>query len=218
MPEPSPRDGGLNDKSHPTPILATTRLTSNLDEIVLSAGVEGSMWRKASLADIGEIPGNPGVYCFVLPESALPIDRAVILHGRTFGPKGARRQLQIRFHYTASAFTEGADMVIYVGKAVNLRGRLKAHLSVDIRATTNQVLRGLVGKPHTHITREALTKSRKHLKEHGVVYYYEHSHADERNDHHTRDDVGETFVAERDLLELKLIAKYAPPFNLKAER
>jgi hypothetical protein len=206
------------DRQHPTPILATTKVGADLDHIVASAGRNDSKWCKASIDDLEVIPQKPGVYYFVLPESDLPKDRVLILHGRTFGSKGKRRQLQIRFDYSAAILTENSDLVVYVGKAVNLRGRIKGHLSVDPKATTNQVLRGLVGKPHTAVNKAGLIDAKKHLVAHGTVYLFEHSHPDEAKDHATLDDVGESLVAERDLLELKLIARYAPPFNIKAER
>jgi hypothetical protein len=208
----------MSDKKHPTPILATTRLTADLDRIVALAGSEDAGWRKASLKMLKEIPQKPGVYCFVLPENDLPRERVLILHGRTFGSKDKRRQLQIRFHYSADTLTEGSGLVVYVGKAVNLHGRIKGHLSINPKATTNQVLRGLVGKQHSAVDSPALKKAKMRVVGHGVVHYFEHCHADEAKDHVKLDDVGECLVAERDLLELKLIAKYAPPFNLKAER
>ena len=44
-------------------------------------------------------------------------------------------------------------------------------------------------------------------------------HTDEENyDPRSDDEVGESHAADRDLLEIKLIARYAPPFNIKAER
>lgn len=208
----------MNEKKHPTPILATTKLTADLDEIVASAGMKESKWRKSSLRKIETIPQLPGVYCFVLPERDLPKERVLILHGRTFGSKDKRRQLQIRFQYEAAAIAEDSGLVVYVGKAVNLRGRIKGHLSINPKATTNQVLRGLVGSPHTAVDSSALRESKMHLIEHGIVHYFEHCHADEAKDHAALEDVGECLVAERDLLELKLIARYAPPFNIKAER
>ena len=80
------------------------------------------------------------------------------------------------------------------------------------------MLRGLVGKPHTHVTRAALQVARQTLEAHGSVCYKEHFHPYEAADCRTEDHVGECLVAERDLLEIKLIAAYAPPFNIKAER
>jgi hypothetical protein len=159
----------MNDKKRPTPILARTRLAADLDRIVAAAGSEDGGWRQAPLNELEKIPQTPGVYCFVLPESDLPPERVLILHGRTFGPKGKRRQLQIRFHYKAAAFTEGSGLVVYVGKAVNLHGRIKGHLSVNPKATTNQVLRGLVGKQHTAVDSPALKEAKKRLGGHGTV-------------------------------------------------
>jgi hypothetical protein len=209
----------MNKRKHPKPVFATTKVTSDLDRIVASVGNEGSGWCRASLQNLEGIPDNPGVYCFVLPESDLPKERRLILHGRTFGPKDARRQLQFRFEYSATALTRGSDLVIYVGKASNLRARLKSHRSVNRDATTNQVLRGLVGKPYCDLNTSELEGAWKNLIKHGTVYYFKHAHDDEiKNDPATMDEVGQSSVAERDLLEIKLIAKYAPPFNLKAER
>lgn len=206
------------EKLPPQPILATTRITNELDGIVAGAGTEKGNWHSASLDNVDTIPKEAGVYCFVLPEDDLPKDRRLILHGRTFGPKGARRQLQITFHYAAAVITTDADLVLYVGKAAGLRARLKGHLSTSVEATTNQVLRGLLGKRRSEVTEEGLKAAKKLLVEKGTVFYYEHHHENESADHAKCHDVGENYVVERDLLEIKLIAKYAPPFNLKAER
>ena len=205
-------------KTASKPILATTRLTQGLDHIVEAAGTSEAKWREASLQAIHGIPQVPGVYCFVLDEEYLPKERMLILHGRSFRPEGNRSQLQFRFHYTASILKEGSGLVIYVGKASNLHGRMKGHLSVNLESTTNQVLRGLSGKRKADLTAKELTASREKLLKNGKIFFFEHYHKDELEDHDRREDVGESLVAERDLLELKLIAKYAPPFNLKAER
>ncbi len=109
-------------------------------------------------------------------------------------------------------------MVVYVGKASNIRARIKLHLSTHPQATTNQVLRGLVGKPHTHITRGVIEAAKQTLQANGSIYYMEHFHPNEATDCRLEDHVGESRVAERDLLEIKLIAAHAPPFNIKAER
>lgn len=205
----------------PQPILATTRLSADLDAIVRSAADERAAWKVASLSasSIREISKNAGVYCFVVPASALPTERRLVLHGRTFGPKGAKRQLQVRFHYQPSKFPRGDGLVVYVGKAASVRSRIKGHLSVNVRATTNQVLRGLAGQTHRRITQDDLRAARDVLIRNATIYYYEHYHPDESEaDYRTAADIGECFVAERDLLEIKLIAAYAPPFNIKAER
>ena len=72
----------MNDKQHPTPILATTELAADLDRIVAAAGSEDAGWHQASLNELERIPQTPGVYCFVLPESDLPPERVLILLGR----------------------------------------------------------------------------------------------------------------------------------------
>lgn len=80
------------------------------------------------------------------------------------------------------------------------------------------VLRGLVGGARTHLTPRKLEAARETLQEYGSVHYVEHAHKNESADYRTASEIGECLVAERDLLEIKLIAAYAPPFNIKAER
>jgi hypothetical protein len=178
------------------------------------------MWATARLTDkeINDISEDAGVYCFTMPEFALPEERALILHGRTFGGKGSRAQLQIKFTYEAQKFGDNDDLVLYVGKAAGLRARIKGHLSVDTRATTNQVLRGIVGGTHTSVRESSLRRALNSMREHARVHFFEHSLPSESIDFRTLAEAGECLVAERDLLEIKLIAKFAPPFNIKAER
>jgi hypothetical protein len=211
----------MSAKIPPQPILATTRLSTDLDNLVGSAAQADSLWKAVSLrdSDIRGISKNAGVYCFVLPESALPSQRRLVLHGRTFGSRGARRQLHVHFEYQPRKFARGEGLVVYVGKAASLRARIKGHLSVNTNATTNQVLRGIVGQPHRQVTQGALRIAREVLQKHGSVHYIEHFHHNESTaNYRTVADIGECLVAERDLLEIKLIAQYAPPFNIKAER
>jgi len=210
----------MSSKPLPRPILATTRLMADLDTIVAAAGTMGSSWKEVALKNSGvdTITQNAGVYCFVLPESALPAARRLILHGRTFGRAGAKRQLYVKFNYQPKKLAGRDDLVVYVGKAGNIRARVKGHLSTDIQATTNQVLRGLVGCARTQITARKLEAARRTLQEYGSVHYVEHAHKNESADYRKSTDIGECLVAERDLLEIKLIAAYAPPFNIKAER
>jgi hypothetical protein len=166
----------MSVKQHPKPVLATTRLAADLDRIVSAVGNQGMGWRKAPLlrAHLPTISQNPGVYLFLLPRQVLPETRVIILHGRTFGRTSSRRQLQIEFSYQAKLLENSDSMVVYVGKASNIRARIKLHLSTHPQATTNQVLRGLVGKPHTHITRGVLEEAKQTLQANGSIYYMEH--------------------------------------------
>jgi hypothetical protein len=200
------------------PIAATTRIGPGLERIVAGAGRLRHGWREASFDDLGTVPERPGVYCITLPRTCLPRTPVLILHGRTFGPKTARRQLRFRFRYRAQHFAAGRGVVVYVGKAADLRARLKGHLSDRARSTTNQVLRGLLGKPLPKVTMRALRAPRERLLRHGRIHCCPHFHPDEVADPRGRANMGESRVAERDLLEIKLIARYAPPFNIKAER
>lgn len=208
----------LNANKPTKSIVATTKITDGLDLEIPTTGGKHSKWCKVILKNIDHIPKNPGVYCFVIPKTKIPKRRLLILHGRTFGSKSNRRQLQFAFYYRAAPFTDGSGLVMYVGKASNLHGRLKGHLSVNPKATTNQVLRGLVGKAKADIDIDALKEALEQLRNHGTIYYHEHYHKDElKAPDHFR-GAGKSLVADRDLLEIMLIAKYAPPFNIKAER
>ena len=201
-----------------TPVIATTALDLNFDEIIALIDSRDDSWQVASFKDLSNVPHKAGVYCIVLPEKELPENRTVILHGRTFGRKGERRQLQFEFRYKALKFREGEGVVVYVGKASGLFARIKGHLSTGKKATTNQVLRGLAGKLSQSVDEAELKAGKELLLKHGKVFYNTHHHQDESQDHRTCEHMGLSFVAGRDLLEIKLIAKYAPPFNIKAER
>jgi len=90
--------------------------------------------------------------------------------------------------------------------------------SASIKSTTNQVVRGMGSASHPKMKDEKLRDGLNRLKASGSVWFYEHAHLKEDADPRKTDDMGESWVAERDLLEIMLIAKYAPPFNIKAER
>lgn len=197
------------------PTIATTALSPNLDRFVASVGKENSTWKKISIKNLAEAPSSPGIYIFVFPISKLPKSKIIILHGRTSGKKANKKQIQFRFNYITNPLRKGADGVIYVGKTSNLKKRLKGHLSENVRATTNQVLRGLSGQSSHSVRKNHLHAAKDLLSKWGSVFYLEHSHADEKPALKIN---GQSFVADRDLLEIKLIAKYAPPFNIKAER
>jgi hypothetical protein len=208
-------------KRLPEAILATTKLMADLDQIVASLGHQDTSWLRSRLKkdQVEKLSQNPGVYCVILPKSALPKNRTLILHGRTFGRRNARRQLQILYSYEPKAVISGSkDMIVYVGKAANIRARIKGHRSTNPGATTNQVLRGLIGKPKTQVTEKLLQCAKECLENHGSIYYVDHFHENELSDCRASDNAGECLVAERDLLEIKVIAAYAPPFNIKAER
>jgi len=94
-------------------------------------------------------------------------------------------------------------------KAKPVKGttRLKTDLDAIVEAAGEGDWRSNVATALAHLLAEA------------TIYYYELGHAHEfDSDPSEDDDVGESLTADRDLLEIKLIAKYAPPFNIKAER
>jgi hypothetical protein len=91
-------------------------------------------------------------------------------------------------------------MVVYVGKASNLHQRLQGHFGTGATSTLVQVQNGLVESETCQDRPSAIS----FMLEHAVIVYRELS--------------GDANVANRDLLELSLVAAFAPPFNVKSER
>ncbi len=207
----------MSEKPKAKPVKGTTRLTMDLDAIVAAAG-EGD-WRSVRANEISGITKRPGVYLFTLPEKDRHGHGRLTLYGRTFGAKGMRRQLQIEFAYAAQKLEGTSQLILYAGKAANLRDRLKNHLNLREDSTTSQMLSGLASQAVHHGEERNVAAALAHLLAEATIYYYELGHAHECDrDPREDDEVGESLTADRDLLEIKLIAKYAPPFNIKAER
>lgn len=209
----------MSEKQIPKPVTGTTGLKANLDAIVESVGKENGGWRTISAAKISSITSKPGVYLFTLPADDRHVQGRLTLYGRTFGPKGQKRQLQFQFTYAARKLEGTSLAILYIGKAANLQDRLKNHLNLRDDSTTSQMLHGLASQAVHHGEERNVKTALAHLQAKAQIIYYELGHDDEaENDPREDNDVGESFAADRDLLEIKLIAKYAPPFNLKAER
>ena len=200
-------------------VVGTTKLTADLDTIVESVGEENAGWHTALATKIAGITEKPGVYLFTLPADDRYAQGRLMLHGRTFGPEGQKRQIQFQFTYAARKLEGTSLVILYVGKAANLRDRLKNHLNLRNDSTTSQMLKGLASQAVHHGEERNVQTALTHLRERAQIIYYELGHEDEaESDSRENDDVGESFTSDRDLLEIKLIAKYAPPFNIKAER
>lgn len=209
----------MSQKRPPKPVAGNTKLAHELDAIVDSVGKKGSGWESIDLPNISSITDEPGVYLFTLPSDDRHGQGSLILHGRTFGRKKRRRQLRIKFTYSAQKLEGTNRLVLYVGKAANLRSRLKNHLNTRDDSTTSQMLRGIASQAVYHGEEPDVQSALDHIQKVATIYFYTLGHANEqRHDPRGVDDVGESFAADRDLLEIKLIAKFAPPFNIKAER
>jgi hypothetical protein len=152
----------------------------------------GRTWRR--LNHLKKMGGN---YVFLLPETHFQEDRKIILHGPS--GRGIPFRFSSRTHPIVS-FHDAKMIVVYVGKASNLHQRLQGHFSTRTGSTLTQVRNGLVESGVCQNILSAIA----FMLEHAVIVYLELS--------------GDTNVANRDLLELSLVANFASPFNIKSER
>ncbi len=134
-----------------------------------------------------------GVYAFLFPESHFLEEREISLDGPL------KRSIPFRFSHKTHPAHEGY-VVAYVGKATNLSQRFKLHFSRTERSTVVQVRAGLVKSGFCVDRHLALD----FMLQHAVIRY--------------RELTGDEHAANRDLLELSLCARFAPPFNIKSER
>lgn len=144
------------------------------------------------------VEGKGGNYAFLMPVAIFEPGCRITLHG----PKrsGETKTSKIPFSFGAAQRQPlKGMMVVYVGKTANLAERLRLHVSATTnRTTTAQVRWGLEDaglgddRPPLHTV----------LAEAVVLY-------------HKLD--GDEHVANRDLVEYALCARYAPPFNIKSE-
>lgn len=145
---------------------------------------------RQSLHDVREKGGN---YAFLIPKSCFNGERKIELAG----PK----QQKIPFCFSAHNHHDiNGDMVVYVGKSTNLCKRFKSHFSGGKQTTTTQVRDGLKNSGICTGIEEAISLM---FQQACIFYHVLH---------------GVEHTANRDLLELSLCAKFAPPFNIKSER
>jgi len=133
-----------------------------------------------------------GVYAILLPSAWFSAPRIVHLHG----PK----RIPIPFEFTVPDLTGDGYGLVYVGRTTNLCQRWTGHLGKGKRKDGGQVKFGLVDCGLHPDEATALQALRKHAR---IVY--------------TVLDAQEK-CADRDLLEMSLCARFAPPFNIKSER
>lgn len=143
-----------------------------------------------SLKHLRKVGGN---YAFLFPERFFSKEREILLHAPS------RRQVPFRY-CLKTIFASDEYVAAYVGKASNLAQRIQWHFSLAKRNTGAQVQYGLVNSKICRNRSAAV----KFMLEHSIIYY--------------RDLHGDGHVANRDLLELSLCARFAPPFNIKSER
>lgn len=150
-----------------------------------------STWRT-----VNHLKEKGGVYAVMLPAAWFSIPRAIALHA-PHSHKGEK----ISFEFTVAQATGDGFGVVYVGRTTNLAQRWRGHLSRGERKDGGQVKYGLVDCGlHPDDPDSALRALRTHAR----IYFVVMS--------------GPENCANRDLLEMSLCARFAPPFNIKSER
>jgi hypothetical protein len=148
-----------------------------------------SNWQTA--ADVDEMGG---VYAILLPAAWFSNPRTIPLHAphKHEGEK-------IPFEFTVPAVTDDGFGVVYIGRTSNLLQRWRGHFSRGERKDGGQVKFGLVDCGLYPDPDSALRALRANARILYVVL------------------PGPANCANRDVLEMSLCARFAPPFNIKSE-
>jgi|SRR5665213_715364 len=142
-----------------------------------------------------DLEGIGGVYAILLPTKWFHPSRTLPLHA-PHRHKGEK----IQFEFVLQDFAGDGYGVAYVGKTINLRQRWRGHLMPGERKDGGQVKFGLLDCG-VHSTKEEALRD---LRINARIVYTKLSGPDQ--------------CANRDLLEMALCARLAPPFNIKSER
>lgn len=153
-----------------------------------SSRLNGRNWQ--AVEKVRKVGGN---YVFLFPERFFSDEREIHLDGPS------KRKIPFRFCVKTHSAQNG-HVAVYVGKASNLSQRFQWHFSLSERNTGAQVQSGLVKCGICKDRPEAVD----FMLQHAVIFY--------------REVPGDGHAANRDLLELSLCARFAPPFNIKSER
>jgi hypothetical protein len=136
---------------------------------------------------------SAGVYMFLFPRRVFPRTFRFNLHGPS--------KKKIPFKVTMSVLPHARPrwFAAYVGRSSNLRNRLPLHFHNSKNTTAAQV-RKAVEECHGLNSRAAVN----FMLDHAMVYYCPMP--------------GKRNVANRDIIEVALWAKFRTPFNIKSER
>ena len=141
-----------------------------------------------------DLDGIGGVYAILLPVVWFSPRRILHLHApHTYQGDG------IPFEFSLPDFTGDGYGIVYVGRTSNLRQRWRGHFSRGERKDGGQVKFGMVDCGVAADCDTALRELRQHAR---IIYTVLE---------------GSEHCANRDILELSLCARFAPPFNIKSE-
>ncbi|MFH1497355.1 MAG: hypothetical protein ABII82_05960 [Verrucomicrobiota bacterium] len=150
----------------------------------------------AHWAPVDTLGNDGGVYAFALPSQWFQETRTIQLHA----PHTHTEKIPFEFTVPPVSGLDGLG-VVYVGRTTNLKRRIRLHLSRGKPKDGGQVKFGLIncglfeGNTDTALCA---------MREKGRVIYTSLP--------------GRDHCANRDILELSLCARLAPPFNIKSER
>jgi hypothetical protein len=214
MPLDIERDLILGKKAKTPRAFSPATLNHPLIERVIEAFPDGDDWTTFECCDL--VAANPkqrsrrllswnrvstsadaGVYAFLFPKRLFRASCTLVL----YGPSTKGRPRQISFQLNASALPSPIEghFVAYVGRSASLSHRLRLHFHATKKTSTAQVRKALEGCLHLkgHAARDFMLQ-------HATVAYCRIP--------------GDENVANRDIIEVALWAKFCTPFNIKSER
>jgi hypothetical protein len=139
-----------------------------------------------------------GVYAFLFPGHLFSTPRRIALHA----PQKNKGKQIIEFEFSShpALVLPNGHMVAYVGRTANLLDRIQGHFSLSGKSTLAQVQYGLVNSRTCSTRSDAV----RFMLENATLVYSVLE--------------GPSNVANRDVIEVALWAKYMTPFNIKSER
>jgi hypothetical protein len=141
------------------------------------------------------LDGLGGVYVILLPHHWFSPLRTLHLHA-----PHKHEGNGIPFEFSVTDFTGDGYGIVYVGRTTNLRQRWRGHFCQGQRKDGGQVKYGMLDCGVAIDCTSALRDLRQHAR---IIYTVL---------------TGPEQCANRDILELSLCARFAPPFNIKSER
>jgi hypothetical protein len=134
-----------------------------------------------------------GVYAFIFPGDLFSAPRRIELHS----PR--KQTIPFEFLSHSELLLPDGRMVVYVGRSANLLDRIRGHFGLGENSTLTQVRNGLVNAKICKNNRDAVL----FMLAHATLAYTELD--------------GPINVANRDVIEVALWAKYMTPFDIKSE-
>ena len=163
----------------------------NCAELVQSARAKKLKTRDWSPLD--HCKGIGGVYAFIFPAHLFSVPRRIELHSPN------KQTITFEFSSHPELLLPDGRMAIYIGRSANLLDRIQGHFGLSKVSTLAQVQFGLYKSGMCSSRAEAVLFM---LKDATLAY--------------TVLD-GPINVANRDVIEVALWAKYMTPFNIKSE-